>query len=82
MDSAHGEIEIETDFDEYVFTLILRYRGGLLPLPEIAPSAEELMNSREAELRMAGYLVARTAHRAQASSNGRGMCTLRLKFEN
>ena len=82
VDSAHGEIEIETDFDEYVFTLILRYRGGLLPLPEIAPSAEELMNSREAELRMAGYLVARTAHRAQAGSNGRGMCTLRLKFEN
>lgn len=75
-------IEIETQFDEYVFTLILRYRGDLLPLPDAAPSADALLESKEAELLMAGYLVARSARKAQASRSDNGKCVLRLTFEN
>lgn len=81
VDAAFPEIEIETGFDEYVFTLILRYRGTLLPLAKAAPSAEELIASTQAELQMAGYLIARSAHHARASSHA-GMCVLRLTFEN
>ena len=77
-----SEIEVETGFDEYIFTLIVRYRGGLLPLAKQPPSAEELMASTEAELQMAGYLVSQSAHSARASSNADGLCTLRLTFEN
>lgn len=77
-----NQIEIETDFDEYVFTLVVRYRGRLLPLPRQAPSAEALMASTEAELQMAGFLVARAAHSARASRSADGLCTLRLSFEN
>lgn len=77
-----SEIEVETGFDEYIFTLIVRYRGGLLPLAKQPPSAEELMASTEAELQMAGYLVGQSAHSARASSNADGLCTLRLTFEN
>lgn len=76
-----GEIEIETGFDEYLFTLVLRYRGALLPLAAQPPSAEALMASVEAELQMAGYLVGRSAHQARASSQA-GLCVLRLTFEN
>lgn len=32
-----SEIEVETGFDEYIFTLIVRYRGGLLPLAKQPP---------------------------------------------
>lgn len=77
-----SEIEVETGFDEYIFTLIVRYRGGLLPLAKQPPSAEELMASTEAELQMTGYLISQSAHGARASSNADGLCTLRLTFEN
>ena len=77
-----GEIEIETGFDEYTFTLVLRYPGTLLPLAKQPPSAEDLIASTEAELQMAGYLVARSAHHAKASRQADGQCVLRLTFEN
>lgn len=79
---AHGEIEIETNFDEYLFTLILRYQGTLLPLVNEAPSAEALITNPEAELHMTGYLISRSAQNARASVSTNGLCTLRLTFEN
>lgn len=81
VDTAFPEIEIETGFDDYVFTLVLRYRGTLLPLAATPPSADELMASAQAELQMAGYLVGRSARHARASSSA-GLCVLRLTFEN
>lgn len=81
VDTAFPEIEIETGFDDYVFTLVLRYRGTLLPLAATPPSADELMASAQAELQMAGYLVGRSARQARASSSA-GLCVLRLTFEN
>lgn len=77
-----GEIEIETGFDEYIFTLVLRYRGIVLPLAEQPPSAEDLISSAEAELQLAGYLVGRSAQQVRASSYADGLCVLRLTFEN
>ena len=81
VDTKCPEIEIETGFDEYVFTLIVRYQGTLLPLPDAPPSADELIASTHAELQMAGYLIGRSAHHARASSSA-GLCVLRLTFEN
>ncbi len=80
--SESGVIDVETDFDEYTFTLIVRYRGLLLPLAKEPPSADELIVNTEAELQMAGYLVGRSAHRARASRGSDGQCVLRLVFEN
>jgi hypothetical protein len=76
------EVELETEYDEYMFTLIVRYQGVLLPLAKQAPSAEELIASTAAELQMAGFLVAQSAHSARASRSSDGLCTLRLTFEN
>ena len=76
------ELEVSTDFDEYTFTLVMRYRGQLLPLAKQPPTADELLASTEAELQMAGYLVARSAHSARASRGSDGQCVLRLVFEN
>lgn len=76
------DIEIGTGFDEYIFTLTVRYKGALLPLANKPPSAEDLIASTEAELQMAGYLIGKSAHSARASRNGEGLCTLRLTFEN
>ena len=81
VDPACPEIQVETGFDEYIFTIILRYRGTLLPLAETPPSAEELIASSQAELQMAGYLIGRSVHHAHASRSG-GVCVLRLTFEN
>lgn len=81
VDSECPEIQVETGFDEYVFTIILRYRGTLLPLAETPPSADELIASTQAELQMTGYLIGRAAHHARATSSG-GLCVLRLTFEN
>ena len=81
VDPAYPQIQVETDFDDYIFTILLRYRGTLLPLAEAPPSAEELIASTQAELQMAGYLIGRGAHHARASSSA-GVCVLRLTFEN
>ena len=82
VDPAAPLIELETQFDEYVFTLILSYRGVLLPLPDSPPGADALIESKAAELLMAGYLVTRSARKAQASRSDSGVCVLRLTFEN
>lgn len=76
------DVDLETEFDEYIFTLIVRYQGELLPLAKQAPSAEDLMTSTAAELQMAGFLVGQSAHSARASRSNDGMCALRLTFEN
>ena len=79
VDPACPEIQVETEFDEYVFTILLRYRGTLLPLAEAPPSAEELIASTQAELQMAGYLIGRSAHHARASSSA-GMASVLTRF--
>ena len=81
VDPECPEIQVETDFDDYIFTLILRYRGTLLPLASQPPSADDLIARTEADLQMAGYLIGRGAHHARASRSA-GMCVLRLTFEN
>lgn len=80
--NPQGEIELETDFDEYMFTLIVRYQGEMLPLAKQSPSAEELVASTAAELQMAGFLVGQSAHSVRTSRSPGGLCTLRLTFEN
>ena len=81
VDPQCPEIQVETGFDEYFFTIILRYRGTLLPLAETPPSADELIASTQAELQMTGYLIGRAAHHARSTTSG-GTCVLRLTFEN
>lgn len=81
VDPECPEIQVEPDFDDYIFTLILRYRGTLLPLASQPPSADDLIARTEADLQMAGYLIGRGAHHARASRSA-GMCVLRLTFEN
>lgn len=82
VDAQTGTVEVMTRFDEYVFTMLVRYRGELLPLAKSAPSPEDLLGSTRAELEMAGHLVSRLAHHARASRNPSGDCLLHLRFIN
>ena len=81
VDVRYPELEVETEFDDYVFTLILRYRGRLLPLAKLPPTADELIFRTHADLQMTGYLIGRMTHHARARSHA-GVCVLRLTFEN
>lgn len=75
-----SEIEVGAGFDEYIFTLIVRYRGDLLPLAKQPPSAEELMASTEAELRD-GKLPGQPVGPAPApAATPMGCARLRLTF--
>lgn len=82
VDPESGMVEVQTRFDEYVFTLMVRYRGELLPLGHAAPAPEDLLVSPQAELEMTGHLVGHLASQARASRSNSGDCMLRLMFEN
>ncbi len=77
-------VEMETIFNEYTFTVVLYYRGSLVPLSMHRPSHEEMLDDEnDAVLRMAGYLLRRLADGARArGGEGRGRCELRLMFKD
>ncbi|HWO99350.1 MAG TPA: solute carrier family 23 protein [Methylococcus sp.] len=75
-----GEIEVETVFDEFTFSVIARYRGDSIPLSTQPPSHEELLDEDTGVVRMAGYLLHRLADRVRSRELADGMVELRLTF--
>ena len=75
------KVHISTRFDEYGCTLVLRYQGEGLPLPEKRPTPEEMLESPDAVLDMAGYLIRRLADRVKLES-GRDRVTINLHFDD
>ncbi len=76
---AASTIELETIFDEFNFTVVLRYQGLLASLAMHPPTHEEFLASDAAVVQMAGYLLRRLADRVDLRSAG-AACEMRLSF--
>lgn len=80
-DSATKQIELETVFNEFYFTVVLHYHGTAVPLAMHPPAHEELLESDLAVLQMAGYMLRRLADRVDIRATG-DQCELRLVFND
>lgn len=74
------QIEVETAFDEFTFTVVASYHGTALPIVQHPPTADELIESDSAVLRMAGFLLHRLADRVETRCDADGRAELVLTF--
>lgn len=81
MEADAGTIELETVFNEYTFTVILYYQGAVLPLLLHPPSHEQMLDSEDGVLQMAGYLLHRLADQVRTRQSD-GRAELRLIFND
>ena len=68
--SGGRPIRIEARFDEFNVDVHLRYDGDLIPLPERRPSNEEIIESEDGHLKLAGFMLRRNADGVTASRSG------------
>jgi len=68
--SAGRSIRIDARFDEFNVDINLTYEGELIPLPERRPSNEEIIESEDGHLQLAGYMLRRNADGVTASRSG------------
>ena len=68
--SSGRPIRIEARFDEFNVDVHLRYDGDLIPLPERRPSNEEIIESEDGHLKLAGFMLRRNADGVTASRSG------------
>lgn len=80
--SKNDQIEIETIYDEFSFSVILHYAGGALDLPTSPPSHEEFLNDEGAVLTMAGYLLRRLADHVRSREVSEDHAELQLTFRD
>ncbi|MGI9212214.1 MAG: solute carrier family 23 protein [Methylococcaceae bacterium] len=80
-DNTPATIELETLFNEHTFAVILYYPGPVLSLATHPPSHDEMLDSEEAVLLMAGYLLNRLADQVRIRSHGE-RSELRLIFND
>ncbi len=74
-------VELETLFNEHTFTVVLYYPGPLLSLATHPPSHEQMLDSDDAVLLMAGYLLNRLADQVRVRRQGE-RSELRLVFND
>ncbi len=79
--ASDDKIVLQTVFNEYTFTVVLDYRGELLPLATHPPSHEDMLAGQDAVLQMAGYLLHCLADRVRIRRNGE-YCEVRLVFND
>jgi xanthine permease XanP len=77
-----GTITLETQYDEFSFTVVLRYRGALVPLATRPPTHEQLLEDDSAVMRMAGYLMQKLADSVRVRQESGGMAELSLTFKD
>jgi NCS2 family nucleobase:cation symporter-2 len=68
--NVQGPVEIEAAFDEFNLDVRLSWQGDELKLPDKRPSEEEIRETEEGLLLLAGYLIQRNADRVRASRKG------------
>lgn len=79
--NASQDIQLQTVFNEFTFTVILTYQGAMLASATHPPSHEEMLEDENAVLQMAGYLLHRLADRVRSRRVGE-YCELRLQFND
>jgi NCS2 family nucleobase:cation symporter-2 len=68
--NVEGPVEVEASFDEFNLDVRLSWRGDELRLPDKRPSEEEIRETEEGLLLLAGYLIQRNADRVRAARKG------------
>lgn len=76
-----NSITIEAGFDELQIDLFITYKGDLVTLPSVKPTAEEMMSDENVLRRMSLYMMSRYADRIEISEKS-GSSTLHLYFEH
>jgi NCS2 family nucleobase:cation symporter-2 len=71
-------VNLTLTYDEFDIAATLTYRGSRLPLPDLPPSSEEIMQEG-GHLLLAGFLLKRQSDRIACDSKD-GLCLLRLHF--
>ncbi len=65
--NVQGPVEVEASFDEFNLDVRLSWQGDELELPDKRPSEEEIRETEEGLLLLAGYLIQRNADRVRAA---------------
>jgi NCS2 family nucleobase:cation symporter-2 len=65
--NVQGPVEVEASFDEFNLDVRLSWQGDELKLPDKRPSEEEIRETEEGLLLLAGYLIQRNADRVRAA---------------
>jgi NCS2 family nucleobase:cation symporter-2 len=73
-------VRIVAEFDEFKLEIEVDYEGPPIPLPETAPSAEELMEP-QGEIALAGFLIRYHADGVKVASRD-GHTSVHLHFEH
>ena len=76
-----GDIEIEVSFDEFNFDVCVRYGGTAVAIPEVKPTAREIIASEDGERVLAGYLLRRSADTVISRAAG-GRAEIRLHYDH
>ena len=68
--SVQGPVEVEASFDEFNLDVRLSWQGDELVIPDKRPSEEEIRETEQGLLLLAGFLIQRNADRVRASRKG------------
>ncbi len=68
--SPRGAVTIQASFDEFNLDLRVSYDGPPLELPDVRPSAEEIVASEAGQRRLAGFMLRRHADEVRVSTEG------------
>ena len=68
--NVQGPVEVEASFDEFNLDIRLSWQGDELVLPDHRPSEEEIRETDQGLLLLAGFLIQRNADRVRASRKG------------
>jgi NCS2 family nucleobase:cation symporter-2 len=68
--NVQGPVEIEASFDEFNLDVRLSWQGDELELPDKRPGEEEIRETEEGLLLLAGYLIQRNADRVRTARKG------------
>jgi NCS2 family nucleobase:cation symporter-2 len=79
--SVSRPIKVEISFDEFVIDAVISYIGLPLQFPDVAPSQDELLESDDGALRLAGFLIRRYADKVTVSGTG-GTNEIKLHFDH
>jgi xanthine permease XanP len=68
--NAQGPVEVEASFDEFNLDVRLSWQGDEIVIPDKRPSEEEIRETEQGLLLLAGFLIQRNAERVRASRKG------------
>ena len=79
--APQGPITIEAAFDEFKLDIRVSYQGRLIALQMRRPAEDEILDSDDGVMKLAGYLVQRNADRVRAAQVG-DAATLEFHFQH